>query len=302
MKTIKHIGLLIIFIGLNLSSCNQKEKTGTTNGHSFEKSEAAEKSNNKEDLQLLSADSHEISIDDIKEMYDNNLLIKYLTQDTLFYYFSLNEDDKYYKLKISEIKLPSEIVKFEDNRIKPFIRKSVYSNVNLVKYRTLTELYQLLDCNIGNKENPLFGTIYRYAEEDIPYFKMYTSGTWDGGSGFFKNGIEYSIDVATNGTENVIILNQIIKTNRAYLYYSILDTININLSSFIKKDYHIGISCSAFQEDNVNRPNIIAIFIYEDKRFYDKILKAWHVNLEKGIIEKHEDIKDIKCENDGYGA
>ena len=142
MKTIKHIGLLILFIGLNLSSCNQKEKTSTTKKKKLEKLETSEKSNDQEELQLLSVDIQEVTIKDIKEMYDNHLQIKYLKQDTLFYYFSINQDAKYCKLKISEIKLPSEIVKFEDNKIRPFIIKSEYNNDNFVKYRTLTELYQ----------------------------------------------------------------------------------------------------------------------------------------------------------------
>jgi hypothetical protein len=302
MKTIKHIGLLILLIGLYLSSCNQKDKTGTTNENKLEKLDASEKSNDKEELQLLSADFQEVNIEDIKEVYDNHMQIMYLKQDSLFYYFSIYKDAKYYKLKISEIKLPSEIVKFEDNKIQPFIRNSEYNNENFVKYRTLTELYQSKDSNIGNKENPFFGLIFRYIELDIPYFKMYKTGVWSGGGGIFRSGIEYSIDVANNGNKNVIILSKNIKTNRGYLYYSILDTINIDLKISENKDYNIGIACSLCKIDNINRPDIIAIFIYEDKAYFDRILKAWHINIEKGIIEKYEDIKNIKCENEGYGA
>ena len=131
---------------------------------------------------------------------------------------------------------------------------------------------------------------------------MYKTGVWNGGRGFLKCGIEYLIEVANNGNNNVLILSKKIKTNRGYLYYSILDTINIDLKIFENKDYNIGIDCSAYKIGNINRPDIIAIFIYEDKEFYEKILKAWHINIEKGIIEKHEDIKNVRCVNDGYGA
>jgi len=256
---------------------------------------------------LVCIEFQEVKLIDLKKIYDIYLDLRYLNQDTMFYYFSLNNNNfvKYYKLKITDLKLPSEIIKFEDNRIQPFIRKSDNKyNVNLVQYKTLTELRQSKESKVGNKENPFFGIVYRYVDLDILFFDKYKTGAWSGGGVILKGDIECSIQVASKGTDNVIILSKIIKTNRGYVYYSILDTININLSSINnlnKMNCNIGIACSGCKIENKNRPDIIAIFIYEDKEFYDNIIKAWHVNIEKGIIEKFENIKQIKCENDGYG-
>jgi hypothetical protein len=53
MKTMKHIGLLILIIGLTFSSCNQKNKTATSTDNKLENLEASDKSMDKEKIQTL---------------------------------------------------------------------------------------------------------------------------------------------------------------------------------------------------------------------------------------------------------
>ena len=48
-------------------------------------------------------------------------------------------------------------------------------------------------------------------------------------------------------------------------------------------------------------PEIAAIAKYENKKYYNKIVKAWKADLESGKILKI-DTKGIVCINEGYGA
>jgi hypothetical protein len=158
----------------------------------------------------------------------------------------------------------------------------------------------LTNCNdYGNKQNPLYGVIYREKTE-VPQFLNYKDS---GGSVIDKVEDEslnhkYGISHLENNVRHILIFEQFIgEENTSQPKSQILDTINID--NVKKSEYLTYCNC---RKDTIFDPEIIAIVLADkDNEYYDKIIKAWRADTKSGKIILIKDTKGINCINEGYG-
>ena len=156
--------------------------------------------------------------------------------------------------------------------------------------------------NFGNKQNPLYGKVFRETE-DIPVLRQWDNG--GGGrvidTGKDKNGgYRFGIDYLKDDKENMVcIFEEFVQSeDQGKVNYKILDTINIG-----KLKDNEAFSFSGCRQDTMLDSEIIAVAIAEeDKEYHDKIVKAWRADTKTGRIEPIKNIKGITCVNMEYGA
>ena len=146
---------------------------------------------------------------------------------------------------------------------------------------------------IGNRENPLFGKMYRDIT-DIPELNGWTSlggaviGLSRNDDRSFRFGISLFFD---DNNDRVLFFNEFVQDRRR-----ILDTLHIG------KLNDNEILTFALCRLNAERDcEIIAVAIREDKEFYDNIVRAWRANTDTGRFEKI-DIEGVDCQNEGWGV
>lgn len=171
------------------------------------------------------------------------------------------------------------------------------------RFNILTALLSTLiltGCDsFGDRQNPLYGIIYRH-EKEVPQFKNYK----DIGGSVIDNikdksgNYEFGISHLTDSIRHILTFEQFIREpNNPQPKYQILDTINIDN---IKENEFITY-CNCRQE-TIFDPEIIALVIAdEDKEYYDKIVRAWRADTKAGKIILIENTTGINCINEGYG-
>jgi len=148
-------------------------------------------------------------------------------------------------------------------------------------------------------KNNIFDIVYRKIE-DIEYFNGFDkqSGSVINNE---KNEWEYAFVEMKNQNNRIIILEKIIETGKPDKNYQILDTIHIN--NVTEKEFiSIGVCLNNGKVDS----RIFAIIERTENDFnleyYSKVKRAWKANLENKKIEKMSEIKEITCNNEGYGV
>ncbi len=145
----------------------------------------------------------------------------------------------------------------------------------------------------GNPQNPLYGKVFRIIDghgdyifqKDIPELENWRY--WGGCCN-----INYFWDDKNNV---VVFLVDFESLDSGKVQYRILDTINIGQINYRMNEAFCVCRCSQGDEDQCA---IFAIAIEEeDKEYYDRIVKAWRINLETGRIEPITNLEGIKCLN-----
>lgn len=131
----------------------------------------------------------------------------------------------------------------------------------------------LCSCDsFGDRENPLYGIIYR-DERDVPQFKNFrdVGGSVVHNINDTKIKYEFVISHLTDSFRNILIFEKFInKKDDSQTKYQILDTINID--NLKKNEYITYCNC---RQDTLFDGEIIALVIEErDKGYHDKIVKA----------------------------
>ena len=154
----------------------------------------------------------------------------------------------------------------------------------------------------GNKQNPLYGKIYRNIK-DIPELKHWSNES-SGGSvidaGKDENGnyrfcVEYFYDDNRNG---MCFFEEIVRYDESgSVKYKILDTLNIGKLN--DNEWFVFCNC---RQNTIWDSEILAIIIAEDdKQFHERIIKAWRADTKTGRIKPIENLNGIDCANEGYG-
>jgi hypothetical protein len=153
--------------------------------------------------------------------------------------------------------------------------------------------------NFGNRENPLFGKIY----QDIVDISELSHWQRQGGAVLYagKNeddSFRFAIEQFKNEDDDIILVfvefvqhdEKGRNPNR-----KILDTINIGKMKDIEF-LTIG-SCRLNAEQDCE---IIAVVVFENKKYLHNIVRAWRANTNTGRFEV-VDVEGIDCKNEGYG-
>ena len=156
------------------------------------------------------------------------------------------------------------------------------------------------DENFGNKENSLYGKVFYYKMPDgkligIPElsgFKLYIHTSIIG---------DYGLMVASDESKNIaLIFEETTYINNDDIKRKVLDIIHIGK---LKDNEQLSELCYKEDEEE-NDDKVIAIYTDNDweKEIFDKIVKAWRLNMSTGKFESIIDLKGIKCWNEGYGV
>ena len=168
--------------------------------------------------------------------------------------------------------------------------------------------------DFGNRENPLFGKIYRDIT-DIPEFSQWTD--WggavigdveiiDGRSGF-----RFGISLYRDENDNIIVFFvEFVPRDERTSYFKILDTVNIgklNSNEIVERPICLSVN-------SVEVCQVIAVFMLKDKTYceysgylrYDfygnrELVRAWRINMDTGRFEKI-DIEVVDCQNEDWGV
>ena len=166
---------------------------------------------------------------------------------------------------------------------------------------------ELLSCdNFGNRQNPLYGKIYRNIT-DILNLK-YGNEPWSSRvidaskneNGNYRFGISFFTD--ENDMNIVCVFDEIIYNETGKPNYKILDTLNVGK---LKDGEYFVFDCK--QDNTIWDTEIFAIVFVENddelynNEFYDKIVKAWRANTKTGIIKPIKNLKGLIGINEGYG-
>ncbi|MBO9702259.1 MAG: hypothetical protein J7604_18765 [Sporocytophaga sp.] len=152
----------------------------------------------------------------------------------------------------------------------------------------------LVGCeNFGNKDNPMFGKVFRDANE-LPDFKGYDEigGSVIESSKDEEGDFRFGFTHLQKKDKHIIILDEISKpSENGKVKFKILDTIYIDN---VKENQFIAYgNCS---QGNVSNEEIIALVIdTDDENDYDKIIKAWYADTKNGRIKPITNTKGIKC-------
>src|SRR6266446_4215147 len=151
----------------------------------------------------------------------------------------------------------------------------------------------------GNRQNPLYGVIYRDTKE-VAQFKNYKDigGSVIGNIKDKSGDYEFGISYLTDSVRNILTFEKFVREpNNPQPKYLILDTINID--QLKENEYITFCDC---RQDTISDPEIIAIVIADDnKEYYYKIVKAWRADTKTGRITIIKNTKGINCINEGYG-
>ena len=154
--------------------------------------------------------------------------------------------------------------------------------------------------NIGDKQNPLYGIIYRDNNEvlQLKNFKEVGGSVMDGFTDNLGN-YKFGISEFINNTKHILTFEQLIKEpDKPKSKFKILDTLNIDVI-----DRNGYVSYCTCRQDTIFDYEIIALVIAdEDKEFYNKIIKAWRADTKTGTILPIQNLAGINCVNPGYGA
>ncbi|MDR0516839.1 MAG: hypothetical protein LBH25_07315 [Fibromonadaceae bacterium] len=155
--------------------------------------------------------------------------------------------------------------------------------------------------DLGNKQNPLYGKIYMKKNDilELEHWEDFGGGVIEAGkyeNGNYRFGIGHFED--ENGNR-ICIFDEFSKQwfENGRVKYKILDTINVG-----KLNDNEGLAYQGCLQDAIMDSEIIAIVIYEDKEFHDKIIKAWRANTKTGRFEPIKNVTGITCINEGYGV
>ena len=149
-----------------------------------------------------------------------------------------------------------------------------------------------------NKQNLLGGKVFKSGKE----VSELTNWTHGGGAvihtGKNENGtFRFSVGRYIDENETLIItFEEFLYDEYGNVNFKVLDIINIGR---LKENENLEY-CDC-RLDKVLDSEIIAVVIWEDKEFHDKIVKAWRANTKTGKIEPIG-IEEIDCENEGYGV
>jgi len=151
--------------------------------------------------------------------------------------------------------------------------------------------------DFGNKQNPLYGK----NTKEIPELKPWNNyGSIIEAGGKDENGnYRFGISLFKDKNENIIcVFTEFLEHDEEGIpKKKILDAINVG-----KLEDKENLNYCNCRQNTIFDSEIIAIVIEEDKEIFDKIIKAWRANTKTGRIEPIESIKEIDCENYGYGV
>lgn len=147
--------------------------------------------------------------------------------------------------------------------------------------------------------NSLKGIVFRDVSE-IPQLKNYEME--EGAAIVLPNvsitDIKYGITRLRNQNSHLILLEEFIhENNNPKAKYKILETLII---TGVKEDEYISI-CDC-RLNGVSDDEIIAIVKADDeKEYFDRIVRAWRADSKSETIIPIRNLKNIDCENIGYG-
>ena len=145
--------------------------------------------------------------------------------------------------------------------------------------------------NDDSRQNTLIGKVFRNSSEISELKNM---DYWGGSMVSDRFDIEYLAD----GNHLVFIFSEIVRYEGNSAIFKIVDA--IKTENIITDESFILLSDC--RKNKVSDSEIIAIGIYENKDFLNKIVKAWRINTKTRKIEPIDDLRGIDCENvDGGG-
>lgn len=151
---------------------------------------------------------------------------------------------------------------------------------------------------IGSWQIPLIGRIFDNYKE-IPEFAVF-EGMSAAIVDVDKPGQEYKYAVMylRNSERGLLVFEQIIRRDSSgNVWYKILDTCNINR---IEPDEDVVlVGCHDFGI----RDTEIAVMVKADysKEYFEHILRAWRTDRKTGKIVPLQNLRGLKCINDGFG-
>jgi len=131
---------------------------------------------------------------------------------------------------------------------------------------------------IGNKQNPLYGKIYRDIT-DIPECKQW----WKRGGVIIRSNESYGLSIVKDENGNwYFLFNEFVRDNMGKVNYKILDTINVGKL----KDHEIaqfdGFSLNGTYDSEII--GVISIDETSDDAIYGEIINVWRADCNTGII------------------
>jgi len=146
---------------------------------------------------------------------------------------------------------------------------------------------------IGNKDNPMFGKVFREPSE-LPEFKGYEEFAGQvideikDGNGDYK----LAISILQKGNKYILILEEILTPDEnGKVKYKILDTVNVGN---VKTDQFVTYNNCKQGADFDNQLIVLVSMGDEDKEDYP-VLKAWRADSKTGKINPVTDLKAISC-------
>lgn len=154
--------------------------------------------------------------------------------------------------------------------------------------------------DIGDKQNPLYGIIYR-DDNEVLQLKDFKEVGGSVMMDFTDNlgNYKFGISEFLNNTKHILTFERLIKEpDNPKSKFKILDTLNIDVA-----DQNGYVSYCKCRQDTTFDYEIIALVTAEEnKEFYDKIIKAWRADTKTGTIYPIRNLAGINCVNPGYGA
>jgi hypothetical protein len=155
---------------------------------------------------------------------------------------------------------------------------------------------------LGNKENPLYGIVYR----DIKEIMGLSNYTHLGGSvissiskrkpdGDYRFAL---VQYKHNDDHYCFFVELLDRDESGKVNYKILDTVHVGK---IREDEDLSI-CTCLQ-GTIPDDEIIAVVKSDFKKeYYDEIVRAWRADTDNGKFRPIKHTREISCINEGYGV